>query len=74
MQINVPLVGALQFSPMDGEQIKTTPICPSCGKPMSFSRAIPRFGPHPELTTYSCKLCGVAVTEADESGGRRDLS
>lgn len=33
---------------------------------MRFARAVPKVGALPELRTYDCKACGVAVTEADE--------
>lgn len=46
----------------DGE----TPLCVSCGKPMRFVRAVPRFAALPELRTYECKACGVTYTAAVE--------
>jgi len=58
--------------PMDGEQFRPAPACPSCGKPMRFTRAVPRIAALPELRTYECKQCGVTLTEADEASERRD--
>jgi len=43
-----------------------TPLCPSCGRPMRFKRAIPRLGALPELRTYECAGCAVTYTEAVE--------
>jgi hypothetical protein len=53
-------------SQMDAERTIPIPACPSCGHPMRFARASPaeRF---PQLRTYDCKGCGVAVTEAEGS-------
>jgi len=63
-----------QSRAMDSDRFKPTPICPSCGKPMRFARAIPRIGGLSELRTYDCRDCGVAVTEQEEPGLRRELS
>jgi hypothetical protein len=35
---------------------KSTPICPRCGKPMSFARSVPSLGGLPELRTFHVKL------------------
>lgn len=43
-----------------------TPLCPGCGQPMRFVRAIPRFAALPELRTYECKACALTYTEAVE--------
>jgi hypothetical protein len=40
-----------------------TPICPKCGKPMRFARAIPGIGALPELWTFECRDCAEATTE-----------
>ena len=45
-----------------------TPSCPSCGKPMLLARIIPGIGGLPELRVYSCRQCGVSLTEAAEPG------
>ena len=52
---------------MDGERITPTPACPSCGKPMWFARAIAQADGLPELQSYDCEECGVAMTEAEDS-------
>ncbi len=49
------------------ERIKPTPACRSCGNPMRFARAVTQANGLPELRTYDCKDCGVAMTEAEES-------
>ena len=48
------------------ENTAGAPLCPSCGKPMRFVRALPRFAALPELRTYECHSCGVSYTEAVE--------
>ncbi len=56
---------------------ESRPLCPSCGKPMHLARTIPGIGGLPELHVYSCKQCGVSVTEVEERGdlaGRRRRS
>jgi hypothetical protein len=52
---------------MDYERITPTRGCPSCGEPMRFARAIAQADGLPELQTYDCKECGVAMTEAEDS-------
>ncbi len=54
------------------ETTDSTPLCPSCGRPMGFVRAVPRLGALPELRTYECKACAVTYTEAAEQGGQSD--
>jgi hypothetical protein len=36
--------------------------CPSCGAPMRFLRTVPPLDGLPELQTFECKPCGLAVT------------
>jgi rubredoxin len=55
-------------------EIGTTPLCPSCGRPMQFVRAVPRFAALPELRTYECKGCGVTYTEAVEVEGEHGIA
>jgi hypothetical protein len=43
--------------------------CPKCSNPMRLARVTPRFGGLPELRTFECRRCGVAVTEAVENPG-----
>jgi hypothetical protein len=45
---------------------QTGPSCPSCGKPMHLMRTIPGIGGLPELRVYSCRQCGVSLTEAED--------
>jgi len=63
-----------QSRAMESDRFKPTPICPGCGRPMRFVRAIPRVGGLSELRTYDCRECGVAVTEEEQPGQRRDVS
>jgi hypothetical protein len=42
---------------------RPTPICPKCGKPMRFVRAIPGIGALPELWTFECRDCVEVATE-----------
>jgi hypothetical protein len=48
------------------------PLCPSCGRPMRFVRAVPRFAALPELRTFECKSCAVTYTEAAEPSGEAE--
>jgi len=36
--------------------------CPGCGAPMRFLRTVPPLNGLPELQTFQCKPCGLAVT------------
>lgn len=53
---------------MDGEQNHPTPICPCCEKPMRFTPTTLGIGAPPELYTYDCEQCGVAVTQGGTGG------
>ncbi len=54
---------------MDGQHtIKLA--CPGCGKPMHLARIIPGIGGLSELRVYSCRQCGVSLTQAEEPGNR----
>jgi len=59
---------------ISSHETKNTPLCPNCGRPMRFCRAIPRLGALPELRTYDCKACGVSYTEAIEGSGEKDVA
>jgi len=48
---------------MSIEGTKPTPICPKCGRPMRFARAIPGIGALPELWTFECRGCAEVTTE-----------
>jgi predicted RNA-binding Zn-ribbon protein involved in translation (DUF1610 family) len=39
------------------------PACPSCGKALQLTRAMPRPG-STDLETYGCRQCGFWLTEA----------
>jgi len=53
---------------MDRDRIKPDRSCPACGKPMRFARS--SIGALPELKTYDCKECGIAITEVAGPGER----
>ena len=58
----------------DAAREETRPLCPHCGKPMPLVRTIPGIGGLPELRVYSCRQCGVSITQAQERSelaGRR---
>jgi hypothetical protein len=42
------------------------PVCPRCGEQMRLAFTMPRLSGLPDLRTYDCKQCGVALTEAYE--------
>jgi hypothetical protein len=62
--------GKIKRRLMDG---KRTPLCPNCNKPMHLMRTIPGID-LPELRTYICKACGVAVAEEEHPRERSDLT
>jgi hypothetical protein len=37
-------------------------MCPCCGEPMRFARTVPKVGELPEMQTFECRLCRLAVT------------
>ena len=43
-------------------EIDLRPACPSCGTLMRFSRTVPPIDGLPEMQTFECSLCRVAVT------------
>jgi hypothetical protein len=43
------------------------PDCLSCGRPMRFERTITQVHRSPELQTFECRPCGLAVTAASGS-------
>jgi transposase-like protein len=47
------------------------PTCPNCTRLMELARVTPRLGGLPELQTFICRPCGVALTEAVESNVAR---
>jgi hypothetical protein len=42
--------------------------CPSCGEPMRFTRTVPKVGNLPEMQTFECRLCRLAVTAEQVRG------
>lgn len=47
---------------MDHAETDRLTACPSCGAPMRFLRTVPPLCGLPELQTFECKPCGLAVT------------
>ena len=47
---------------MDHVDTDRLTACPSCGAPMRFLRTVPPFGGLPELQTFACRPCGLAVS------------
>jgi hypothetical protein len=43
-------------------EIDLLPACPSCGTLMRFSQTVPPIDGLPEMQTFECILCRVAVT------------
>ena len=52
------------------DTISTNPLvtCPCCGELMHFARRVPKVGDLPEMQTFECRLCRLAVT-AERVGG-----
>ena len=48
---------------MDGDNLISTHLCPSCGRLMGLTRTIAAGQGYSELRTYGCRECGVWVTE-----------
>jgi hypothetical protein len=51
-------------------------ICPSCGAAMHFSRIVPSIDGLPEMQTFECRPCQLAITaeqvlEFSETAGHR---
>jgi hypothetical protein len=42
--------------------------CPCCGVPMRFARTVPKVGDLPEMQTFECRLCHLAVTAEQVRG------
>jgi len=57
---------------MDRDRIKPDRSCPTCGKPMRFARSTPKIGAFPELKTYDCRECGIAITEVAGPGEQHE--
>jgi hypothetical protein len=48
--------------PMDTISTDQFVTCPSCGKSMRFARTVPKIGDLPEMQTFECRLCRLAIT------------
>lgn len=53
---------------------RNAPLCPDCGWPMHFVRAVPRLAALPELRSFQCKACGISCTGAIEPGDGNDIA
>jgi len=47
---------------MNSKNTDQLAICPSCGAAMRLSRIVPPIGGLPEMQTFECRLCHLAVT------------
>jgi hypothetical protein len=47
---------------MDNINTDQLAICPSCGAPMHLSRIVPPIGDLPEMQTFECRPCQLAIT------------
>jgi hypothetical protein len=47
---------------MDHIETDRLTACPSCGAPMRFLRTVATIGCLPELQTFECRPCRLAVT------------
>jgi hypothetical protein len=47
---------------MDHVETDRLAACPSCGAPMRFLRTVPAIGGLPEMQTFECRPCRLAVT------------
>jgi hypothetical protein len=47
----------------EDHNLKPKILCPNCGKPMRFVRAVPGIGALPELWVFECKTCAVSMTD-----------
>jgi hypothetical protein len=56
---------------MDGDNLISTHLCPSCGRLMGLTRTIAASPGYRELRTYGCRECGVWVTEGNTSRDQR---
>ncbi len=54
--------------PIDTISIDRLVICPSCGEPMRYTRTVPKVGDLPEMQTFECRLCRLAVTAEQVRG------
>ncbi len=48
--------------PIDTVSTDRLVTCPSCGGLMRFSRRVPSFSGLPEMLTFECRACQLAVT------------
>jgi hypothetical protein len=47
---------------MDHIETDRLTACPGCGAPMRFLRTVPPISDLPEMQTFECKPCRLAVT------------
>jgi len=47
---------------MDHVETDRLTVCPSCGAPMRFLRTVPTAGDLPEMQTFECRPCRLAIT------------
>ena len=54
--------------PIDTISTDRLVTCPSCGELMRFARTVPKVGDLPEMQTFECRLCRLAVTAEQVRG------
>jgi predicted RNA-binding Zn-ribbon protein involved in translation (DUF1610 family) len=69
------MLATRELLPQVVNQAVLQPACPSCGRMLCLARTTPRTSGLSELRTYSCRECGVWITEAaDDRVGWRASS
>ncbi len=54
--------------PIDTISTDRLVTCPCCGEAMRFTRKVPKVGDLPEMQTFECRLCRLAVTAEQVRG------
>ena len=47
-------------------ETSTPPLCPICGEPMKFIKAVPHLGGLPEMFVFYCSRCKQAETKVQK--------
>jgi hypothetical protein len=62
LRISVGMCWGGTRTEMDHVDTDRLAACPSCGAPMRFSRTVPAISGLPEMQTFECRPCRLAVT------------
>ncbi len=54
--------------PIDTVSTDRLVTCPCCGELMRLTRTVPKVGDLPEMQTFECRLCRLAVTAEQVRG------